>query len=86
MTAWRALRIVVVACLFAFLFALSQHATRMREGQTTPGIEWTVGALALLLLAGAFAAEWTGAPLSNLRKDAMWGLGLGGVVAFFSHL
>jgi len=86
MTAWRALRIVVVACLFAFLFALSQQITTMREGRTTPGIEWAVGVLALMLLGGAFTAERTGAPLSNLRKDVMWGLGLGGLVTFFLQL
>lgn len=81
MTAFRLLRIVAIAIGFYFVFNLSQRITAERNaGATLPGIEWAIGGLSVVFLAGAFVSERAIGPEGNPRKDLLWGLGSGGLV------
>jgi len=80
MTAFRLLRIAAIAIGFWFVFNTSQRITAERNaGAGIPGIEWAIGGLALVFLAGAFVSERAIGPEGNPRKDLLWGLGAGGV-------
>ncbi len=80
MTAFRLLRIAAIAVGFWFVFGLSQRITaEQNAGNTLPGIEWAMGALAIVFLAGAFVSERAQGPEGNPRKDLLWGLGAGGI-------
>lgn len=76
----RILRGAAVAVGFAFLFNLSQAWTQVREAETVPGIGWAIGVLALIFLMSAYVAERTRGEDDNARKDALWGLGVGGLL------
>ena len=82
----RLLRIVGIALGFVLVFTLSQRATLERHGETVPGTLWAVGALSVFFLIGAFAIESTQGPESNVRKDLLWGLGLGGVTSIIVRM
>ena len=86
MKAVRALRIVGIALAFVVAFTISQHATLTRSGETVPGILWAIGALSVFFLVGAFATESSQGPEANVRKDLLWGLGLGGVLTIVLHV
>ena len=87
MTASRLARIAAIAIGFWFLFNTSQRITAERSaGATLPGIEWAIGALALVFLAGAFVSERALGPEGNPRKDLLWGLGSGGLVIAASRI
>ena len=80
MTAFRLLRIAAVAIGFWFVFGISQRISAERNpGEGLPGIEWAIGGLALVFLAGAFVSERAVGPEGNPRKDLLWGLGAGGI-------
>ena len=80
MTAFRLLRIAAVAIGFWFVFGVSQRISAERNpGDGLPGIEWAIGALAIVFLAGAFVSERAVVPEGNPRKDLLWGLGAGGI-------
>ena len=82
----RALRIVGIGGAFMLAFTLSQRATLARYGETVPGILWAIAALSLFFLLGAWATEATQGPEADVRKDLLWGLGLGGVGIIFARL
>lgn len=82
----RALRIAGIALAFVVVFTISQNATLARSGETVPGTLWAIGALSVFFLVGAFATESSQGPEANVRKDLLWGLGCGGVLAIVAHL
>jgi peptidoglycan/LPS O-acetylase OafA/YrhL len=82
----RALRIGGFALAFVIVFTISQQATLARSGETVPGTLWAIGALSVFFLVGAFATESSQGPEANVRKDLLWGLGCGGVLAIAAHL
>jgi hypothetical protein len=82
----RALRIAGIALAFLVVFTISQQATLARSGETVPGTFWAIGALSVFFLVGAFATESTQGPDANVRKDLLWGLGLGGVLTIAVRL
>jgi peptidoglycan/LPS O-acetylase OafA/YrhL len=83
----RAGRIVAFAVGFLVLFSLSQQATAARyPGEETPGLFWAIGVLSFLFLLGAFAIERLRGGEDDHRKDALWGLGAGGVAIVLLHL
>jgi amino acid transporter len=84
--AGRALRIVGIALAFVIVFTISQQATLARNGETVPGTLWAIGALSVFFLVGAFATESSQGPEANVRKDLLWGLGLGGILTIAVHL
>ena len=87
MTAFRLLRIAGIAIGFWFVFNWSQRLTAERNaGATLPGIEWAIGALSLVFLAGAFVTERAIGPEGNPRKDLLWGLGGGGLAIAASRI
>ena len=86
MTALRGLRIVAIAVGFFVIFTFSQHATKMRQGTTVPGIAWAIGVLAMIFLVSAIVAERSQGPEDNLRKDVLWGLATGGIGIVLSRL
>ncbi len=82
----RLLRIAGIALALALVFTLSQRATLARSGETVPGMLWALGALSVFFLVAAFANESSQGPEANVRKDLLWGLGLGGVLAIVSRV
>jgi hypothetical protein len=50
------------------------------------GIEWALGALALLFFLRALASEYSKAALPEYQKDLQWGLAAGGVIAILSRV
>lgn len=87
----RLARIAAIAVGFFFVFALSQQATAARNfGQTTAGLSWPIGVLALIFLLAAFGNERLnkrkGSSEDDLRTDFMWGLGVGGVAIVLERL
>ena len=82
----RLLRIAGIAVAFVLVFMVSQRATLERSGETVPGTLWAIGALSVFFLIGAFATESTQGPDANVRKDLLWGLGLGGILAIVSRI
>ena len=87
MTAFRLLRIAAIAIGFWFAFNFSQRITAERNaGQTLPGIEWAIGALACVFLAGAYVSERAQGPEADPRKDLLWGLGFGGLAISASRI
>ena len=84
--ALRLLRAVGVALALIALYTLSQRAMLAREGQTTPGTEIAMGVLSVFFLLGAWANERTYGPEANVRKDVLWGLGVGALVNFLVWL
>ncbi len=82
----RALRIGGFALAFVIVFTVSQQATLARSGETVPGTLWAIGALSVFFLVGAFATESSQGPEANVRKDLLWGLGLGGILAIATRL
>ncbi len=86
MTAFRLARIAGIAIGLAIAFIVSQRATFARTGETIPGILWAVGALSVFFLVGAFATEATQGAEADVRKDLLWGLGLGGILAIVLRL
>ena len=85
MTAVRVLRGGGIAVAFFFIFNLSQHATKIRQGTTVPGISWAIGVLSVIFLVSAFLAERSQGPEENLRKDLLWGLATGGIAIVISR-
>jgi hypothetical protein len=79
--ALRLLRIAGIATAFVVVFTLSQRATLARYGETAPGTLWAIGALSVFFLIGAIATESSQGPEADVRKDLLWGLGGGGIVA-----
>ena len=79
--ALRLLRIVGIAFAFVTVFTISQRATMARYGETVPGTLWAIGALSVFFLVGAFATESSQGPEADVRKDLLWGLGLGGIAS-----
>jgi hypothetical protein len=86
MTALRLARIVGIALAFAIGFTFSQRATIARSGETVPGVLWAVGALCVFFLVGAIATEASQGPEADVRKDVLWGLGLGGILGIVVRL
>lgn len=87
MTALRLVRIAGIALAYWFVFTSSQRITAERNaGETLPGIAWAIGALTVFFLIGAAATEKTQGAEQNLRKDLLWGLGVGGVAIVGSRL
>ena len=86
MTALRLARIVGIALAFAIGFTISQRATIARSGETVPGVLWAVGALCVFFLVGAMATEASQGPEADVRKDVLWGLGLGGILGIVLRL
>jgi len=86
MTALRLARIAGIAILLAGGFYLSQRATLARAGETVPGVLWAVGALCVFFLVGAAATEASQGPDADVRKDVLWGVGLGGVLGIVLRL
>jgi amino acid transporter len=84
--ALRLLRVVGIAVVFAIVFTVSQRATLARNGETVPGTLWAIGALSVFFLVGAFASESSQGPEANVRKDLLWGLGAGGLLAIAVHI
>jgi Na+/serine symporter len=84
--ALRLLRIVGIALAFMLAFTLSQRATATRYGETVPGTLWAIGALSVFFLLGAAATESSQGPEANVRKDLLWGLGLGGLASIALRL
>jgi hypothetical protein len=84
--ALRLARIAGIASAFAVAFSMSQRATLARTGQTVPGILWAVGALCVFFLIGAVATEATQPADADVRKDLLWGLGLGGLLGIVLRL
>ncbi len=82
----RLLRIAGIAIAFVVVFTLSQRATLARSGETVPGTLWAIGALSVFFVVAAFANESTQGPEANVRKDLLWGLGAGGILAIVTHL
>jgi hypothetical protein len=82
----RALRIAGIALAFVVVFTISQQATLARSGETVPGTLWALGALSVFFLIGAFGNEISSRPQADVRKDLLWGLGLGGIVAIAARL
>ncbi len=85
MSALRLVRIAAIAVGFFVVFTLSQEATRARQGTTVPGISWAIGALSVIFLISAIAAERTQGPEHNGRKDLVWGLATGGIAIVLSR-
>jgi hypothetical protein len=86
MTALRLARIVGIALAFAIGFTISQRTTIARSGETVPGVLWAVGALCVFFLVGAMATEASQGPEADVRKDVLWGLGLGGILGIVLRL
>ena len=84
--ALRLLRVAGFALAFTLAFTLSQRATLARTGETVPGMSWAIGALSTFFLIGAWATERTQGAEANVRKDLLWGLGVGGVLIVLSRL
>lgn len=82
----RVLRIAGIAAAFVIVFSISQRATLERSGETVPGTLWAIGALSVFFLIGAGATESTQGPDANVRKDLLWGLGLGGVLSIVTRV
>jgi len=86
MTALRLARIAGIAIAMAIALVLSQRATIARTGESVPGVLWAVGALCVFFLVGAMATEASQGPEADVRKDLLWGLGLGGVLGIVLRL
>jgi len=86
MTALRLARIAGIALLFAIGFTVSQRLTLARSGETIPGVLWAVGALCVFFLTGAIATERSQRRESDVRKDVLWGLALGGILGIVVRL
>jgi len=86
MTALRLARIAGIALLVAVGFTVSQRVTLARTGETVPGVLWAVGALCVFFLTGAIATEASQGPDADVRKDVLWGLGLGGILGIVLRL
>lgn len=86
MSPLRLLRVVGIAAAFFVAFSVSQAVTAARAGETIDGIHYAIGALAAFFLVGAWATEQTQGPEQNVRKDLLWGLGIGGLTIFAHRL
>ena len=86
MAAFRLGRIAGIALAFATAFTLSQRATIARYGEATPGTIWAIGALTFFFLVGAIATERSQRRESDVRKDVLWGLALGGILGIVIRL
>ncbi len=86
MPALRLGRIAGIALVLAGAFYLSQHATIARYGESTPGTMWALGALTFFFLVGAVATERSQRPESDVRKDVLWGLAIGGILGIAARL
>ena len=82
----RLLRSVGIAVALAAAFVTSQRATMARSGETTPGTLWALGALSVFFLVGALATELSQGHEADVRKDVLWGLGVGGIVGIAVRL
>jgi len=86
MTALRLVRIAGMALVFGVGFTISQRVTEARSGETVPGVLWAVGALCVFFLVGAIATEASQGPEADVRKDVLWGLGIGGILGIVLRL
>lgn len=82
----RLLRTVGIAITLAVGFLISQRATLARSGETAPGTLWALGALSVFFLVGALATEVSQGHDADVRKDVLWGLGIGGIVGIAVRL
>ena len=77
MTGLRLLRIAAIAAALPLLFHLSQAVAKASGQEQVAGIEWALGALALLFFLRALATEYSRGPEANLQKDLQWGAAIG---------
>jgi hypothetical protein len=81
------IRIAGFAGALAYLFHLSRMASLARGNEELPGTLWAIGVLSGVFLVRAILSEsmTDGAP-SNLQRDLLWGLSLGGIVTIVVRL
>ena len=83
----RLARIAAIAIGFFLVFSFSQQATAARNfGRTTPGLSWAIGVLSLIFLTAAVVNERLRRDEDEIRKDLLWGLGVGGVAIVLERL
>ena len=77
MTGLRVLRIAAFAILLALAFELSQRVAAASRQEQLEGLEFALGALALVFFIRALVTEYGRGPEANLQKDLQWGVGTG---------
>jgi di/tricarboxylate transporter len=82
----RALRIGGIALVLSLLFQLSQAVSAAGGQEQVHGIEWALGAMALLFFLRALASEASGDRRATLQNDVQWGVSLGLVGTIVARL
>lgn len=86
MNGLRLLRISAIAVVLPLLFTVSQRVSTAGGQEPVAGLEWALGALAVLFLLRALATEYSRGPEANGQKDLQWGLAAGAVLTIVARL
>ena len=82
----RAVRIVSVATLLAFVFRLSQQLSRSWGNSEVEGYTVAIGVVTLLFTIRAAATEYTRNRTTVVQRDILWGISLGAFLSFVARL
>lgn len=82
----RALRIGGIALVLSLLFQLSQAVSAAGGQERIEGVEWALGALAVVFFLRALASEYSRERTATFQNDLQWGVALGLVGTIVSRL